>query len=159
MPLAPHRQSAARPAQPRSSSLAQLHIAKAQLGLDEETYRAMLWAVARVKSAKDLDHAGRAKVLDHFKARGWKPAPPKTKPAPGSRREGEPHNLHSAARGPQLRKVEALLADAGRPWAYADDIAYRMFGLAKIALCNEEHLQKIIAALVYDQRRQPKAGA
>lgn len=68
---------AAKPAQPRNNGLAQIHIAKAQLGMADDTYRQVLWAVARVHSAKDLDHAGRQKVLDHFKRCGWKPAPPK----------------------------------------------------------------------------------
>lgn len=35
----------------------------------------MLWAAARVRSAADLDDAGRQAVLDHLKARGFKPAP------------------------------------------------------------------------------------
>lgn len=143
---------AAQPAQPRNNGLAQIHIAKAQLGLDDETYRDMLWAVARVRSAKDLDHAGRAKVLAHLKRSGWKPQAPK-KP-----REGAPHNLHSAERGPQLKKIEALLADASRPWAYVDGMAFRMFGIAKVAMCNEDQLQKLIAALVYDQKRRNQKG-
>ncbi|ARO88137.1 regulatory protein GemA [Nitrosospira lacus] len=55
----------------RKRELAQIHIAKQQLGLDDETYRSMLWTVARVKSASDLDWAGRKNVLDHFKSHGW----------------------------------------------------------------------------------------
>lgn len=49
-----------------------IHIAKQQLGMDDETYRAMLWSVARVKSSTELDFAGRKKVLDHLKACGFK---------------------------------------------------------------------------------------
>lgn len=49
-----------------------IHIAKQQLDMDDETYRAMLWAVARVKSSTDLDFAGRKKVLEHLKACGFK---------------------------------------------------------------------------------------
>ena len=48
-----------------------IHIAKQQLGLDDETYRAMLWAVARVKSSTELDFAGRKKVMDHLKGCGF----------------------------------------------------------------------------------------
>lgn len=70
----------------RNAELAQIHIARAQLGIDEDTYRAILWTVARVKSAKDLDWTGRKTLLEHFQAKGWKPAPPKSaraaKPAP-----------------------------------------------------------------------------
>lgn len=61
----------------RNAELAQIHIARQQLGLDDDTYRAILWTVARVRSAKDLDWTGRKALLEHFKAKGWKPAPPK----------------------------------------------------------------------------------
>ncbi len=61
----------------RNAEIAQIHIAKTQLGIDDDTYRAILWTVARVKSSKDLDWTGRKKLLEHFKAKGWKPAPPK----------------------------------------------------------------------------------
>jgi hypothetical protein len=60
----------------RNAELAQIHVAKKQLGLDDETYRAVLWAVARVKSAKDLDWTGRKTLLAHFKSRGWVARPP-----------------------------------------------------------------------------------
>lgn len=40
--------------------------------MDEETYRAMLWTVARVHSAADLDDEGRQAVLAHLVARGAK---------------------------------------------------------------------------------------
>lgn len=60
----------------RSNELAKIHIAKAQLGLDEETYRHMLWSVARVRSAKDLDAGGREAVLAHLRGCGWKDTAP-----------------------------------------------------------------------------------
>lgn len=56
----------------RNIDLAKIHLAKKQLGLDDETYRAMLWTVARVNSAADLDQYGRSKVLQHLKSRGFK---------------------------------------------------------------------------------------
>lgn len=62
----------------RNAELAQIHIAKTQLGLDDETYRDVLWTVARVRSSKDLDWTGRKQLLEHFKAKGWKPQPPKS---------------------------------------------------------------------------------
>lgn len=56
----------------RNNHLAMIHIAAQQLGLDDSTYRDMLWTVARVRSAKDLDNAGREAVLKHLAACGWK---------------------------------------------------------------------------------------
>ncbi len=132
----------------RNAALAQIHIAKQQLALDDEAYRAMLWTIARVRSAKDLDDAGRRAVLAHLKARGFK--------TPGGRFPGRPHN---ADKSPQIRKIEALLADAKLPWSYADAIASKMFHVERVAFCSGEQLSKLIAALGYNQRRKHKREA
>lgn len=137
----------------RTRELAMIHVAKKQLGLDDETYRAMLWTVARVRSSAALDFAGRKNVLDHMKARGFKSAPGKRG------REGRPHNMEGSERSPQLKKVEALLADAGRPWSYADGIAKRMFQVDRVAFCDGAQLQAIIAAMIYDQGRRVARAA
>lgn len=57
----------------RARQLAAIHIARVDLGMDDDTYRAMLYAVCRQRSAADLDHAGRAAVLDHLRGLGWRP--------------------------------------------------------------------------------------
>lgn len=131
----------------RRRELAKIHLAAKALRMERETYEAMLWTIARVKSARDLDAAGRACVLDHLRACGFKPTAAR-KPRPG-----RPHNIGAEERGAQLRKIEALLAEAHRPWAYADGMAKRMFRVEKISWCNPEQLQAITAALVYDARR------
>ncbi|MBN8885947.1 MAG: regulatory protein GemA [Rudaea sp.] len=63
----------------RTIELAKIHIGAQKLGLrtkfDDSGYRDMLWAIGRVRSAKDLDAAGRADVLEHLKGCGFKPAP------------------------------------------------------------------------------------
>lgn len=138
------------PADHRKRELAMIHIGKQQVGMDDESYRAMLWACGRVHSSKDLDYAGRQKVIEHLKKCGFKVA----KPNAGRAHPGRPHNIDSDQRGPQLRKIEALLTDAGREWAYADGMARRMFQVDRVALCHEGQLQKIIAALSYDQGRR-----
>jgi phage gp16-like protein len=133
----------------RNAELAKIHVAKRDLRMEDDAYRDMLWTVARVRSAKDLDAGGRAKVLDHLKACGF--APKRGKP-----HAGQPHNLKSQERGGQLGKIEAMLAAAGRPWAYADGMAKKMCNVDAIAFCNAEQLQKIIAALVYDAARRAR---
>lgn len=65
----------------RRDGLAKIHIAKKQLGLDDETYRAMLWTIARVRSAADLDFTGRQRVLHHLRKRGFQ-GKPGAQPAP-----------------------------------------------------------------------------
>jgi phage gp16-like protein len=102
----------------------------------------MLWTVARVRSAKDLDSHGCARVLEHMKSRGFVDR--------RSPSEGRPHNIEAS---PQLKKIEALLTVSRRPWAYVDSMARRMFSVDRIAFCNAEQLGKVIAALSIDQRR------
>ncbi|MDD2721630.1 MAG: regulatory protein GemA [Gallionella sp.] len=82
--------------------IAQIHIAKQQLCLDDETYRAMLWSIARVKSASDLDFAGRKKVLDHLKACGFKVR--HTGKASGSKIKPS----RALAEYPEAKKIRAL---------------------------------------------------
>lgn len=61
----------------RQRELAMIHIAKKQLGMEDDAYRAVLWAIARVTSAGDLDSAGRKQLLEHMKKCGFKARPPK----------------------------------------------------------------------------------
>jgi phage gp16-like protein len=63
----------------RNNELAQIHIARKQLGLDDETYRAVIRLISnsRTDSSGDLDYAERRKLLEHFKGRGFKARPPK----------------------------------------------------------------------------------
>jgi phage gp16-like protein len=143
---------AAQPAAPRNNRLAVIHIAKAQLGMDDETYRAMLWGVARVRSAKELDHAGRERVIAHLVASGFKAKPPKEPHA------GRPRNMDHPSRGPLLGKIEALLLDAGRDWAYGHGMAKRMHGVADLAFCHEGQLYTIVQALEIDKRRRAGRG-
>jgi phage gp16-like protein len=136
--------------------LAQIHIAKAQLGLDEETYRSMLWTVGRVRSAADLDYAGRNAVLEHMKARGFKTTAPKEKRASG----WDWVNNAAGDRQAMLRKIAVMLKDAEREKAYADGIAKQMFGVDLVAFCKPDQLHRIVAAMVKDQnRRAAKAAA
>lgn len=141
------------PYRARNVELAKIHIAKAQLGLDEvvvagacscgrerTAYHEMLWTVARVHSSADLDDAGRRRVLEHLRARGFRD------PARGKPRTTDRH--------PTMRKIEALLADAGRPWSYADGMARRMFHVDRVTFCSGEQLRKLVAALSIDQRRR-----
>lgn len=65
----------------RRRDLAMIHMAKAQLGMDGDTYRAMLWSVGRVRSSADLDFAGRKRVLEHLQACGFKARRPQARDA------------------------------------------------------------------------------
>ncbi|MUZ73360.1 DUF1018 domain-containing protein [Agrobacterium vitis] len=58
-----------------TSSIAAIHVAKKQLGLDEDTYRAKLKNITGKPSAKDMTEAERQKVLKVFRGEGFAPAP------------------------------------------------------------------------------------
>ncbi len=136
----------------RRRELAQIHIARKQLALDEDTYRAMLWTVARVRSSADLDYAGRRAVIDHLVARGFKVAAPKPE------RPKDPAwawvNNAAEDRQPMLRKIAVMLKECDREKAYADGVARQMFKVDLIEFCKPDQLRRIVAALVFDQRRR-----
>ena len=100
-----------------------IKIAQKQLGLDEETYRAMLWSVARVKSCTELDFAGRKKVLDHMKNCGFTVV--------ASKNTDKPVNVKSELI-PLMGKIGALLADMKLPWKYAGSILKRQSKIERL---------------------------
>lgn len=76
----------------RRNQLALVHIAKKDMGLDDETYRGHIAAIAPHRtSAKDLTQEQLEALLKRFRAFGWKPKPkpgkprysPKTRDKPG----------------------------------------------------------------------------
>lgn len=128
----------------RGKELGMIHVAKKQLRLDDDAYRAMLWSVARVRSAADLDAAGREAVIAHLRARGFKTT---------SKRRARP----PADRAELVAKIRALLIAADhRPDAYADGIARHMFRVERFEWCDPDQLRRIVAALNYDEKRRAK---
>lgn len=56
----------------RNAQLGQIHIAKKDLGMDDETYRDFLFLHTKKSSAADLDMHARFKLIQAFKNAGWK---------------------------------------------------------------------------------------
>lgn len=79
-----------------TSSTAAIHVAKKQLGLDEDTYRAKLQLITGKTSTKDMSEQERETVLQAFRKEGFKPA---SKAAPAARRK---------LSGPYAGKLQAL---------------------------------------------------
>lgn len=61
------------------SALSAIHVAKKQLGLDDDTYRAALVQVTGKGSTKDMSETERRKVVEHFRNKGFAAAPAKRK--------------------------------------------------------------------------------
>ncbi len=56
-----------------TSSIAAIHVAKRDLGLDDDTYRAKLANITGKSSVKDMTEVERQKVLTVFRSEGFKP--------------------------------------------------------------------------------------
>ena len=94
----------------------------------------MLQEVSGVSSSTALDAAGRRAVIRHLLRQIKGPSYP-----------GRPSNCDG---NPQLRKIEALLADNGLPWSYADGIARQMHDKDRVAFCDSVELTAVITALI-----------
>ncbi len=144
----------------KTRELAKIHIAKKELDMDDDTYRAMLMQVAGVSSSKDLSPIGRAKVLEHLKASGFKGK--KTR-STGSG-QAYPKRPNTTDNRAQLQKIEALLADMGLPWDYLiarqsgkenkqKSMVERLTGKKRLEWCTKTDLNKVIAALAIHQKK------
>jgi phage gp16-like protein len=127
------------------ATLAKIHVAKKQLALSDDEYRTMLRSIADVDSAKDLTPEGAAKLLKHMERCGFQPVQ-------------KPHRRPRVAssRVAQMSKIEALLADAGRPMEYVQGMVKRICKVDAIEFCDGEMLGKLIAALQIDANRRGK---
>ncbi|WP_339844373.1 regulatory protein GemA [uncultured Halopseudomonas sp.] len=130
---------------------AKIHIARQQLGMDDQGYRALLARVAGVQSSKDLGARQVGAVLREFERLGFKPKP-------STKAKGKPRNF--ADMPGEITKIEALLTDLGLPWSYADSIAKRMFKIERCAwLKSRKHFEGVIAALHVEQKKQQLKGS
>lgn len=132
----------------RNKQLAMIHIAAADLGLrspvDDSAYRDMLWTVARVRSAADLDDSGRAAVLKHLRAAGWGGG----KAATGRYETGTPAALMRHL-WTQLHKAGAVRDESDR--ALRRYIASHSSGAAGVAEVAPQHLSKAAAKGIIEQ--------
>jgi phage gp16-like protein len=135
----------------RNRELAQIHIARSQLGMDDENYRNVLWTVARVKSSKDLDWSGRKRVLDHMKACGFKVRPKKLPTA---------HKTLALSKEDIEAKISVQLKALSENWPYAYGVGRRIFPqISRFEFLTAEQLGQVSSALERTIRfKQKKAG-
>lgn len=124
-----------------------IHAACRELGMEEETRRAMMQQVASVRSTTELNLAGADRVLDHLARAGARLG----KRSDVGRRPGKPK---ATGRDDLLGKIEAQLADMKLPWQYAHSMAHHMFQIQRLDWCDGKQLGKIIAALSYEQTKR-----
>ena len=140
----------------RSSLLAKVHIARKDLGLDEDTYRDMLRDVLGVSSAGDATDRQLGTLLGHLRGLGWQDKPPR-RPFPTPKEVTSPR--HSPGCAALMDKIGAQLADAKRPWSYATALSRRICKVDALEWCKAKDLKKIVAALDYDAKRRARRAS
>lgn len=134
----------------RNSDVIKIQIAKKELNLPDDEYRAILVAQGGVDSSKNLTHEGRQRVLTYLQKQGWKPKA-STKPKRPSRPTPKADAL------PLVRRIRAQLISLDRkPDEYADGIAKQMLGDETpkfFEWCHVRDLERISKALTYQQNR------
>lgn len=142
-----------RAADRRRRDLAAIHTSAKQLRLDREAYVALLQRVTGKMSSADLSADERREVLREMQRLGAvarRTTKPRTTPG---HHPGYPHNAEQLPE--TITKIEAQLADMKLSWAYADAIARRMFGIAKLAWVRDSsQLAAIVAALHVEQEKR-----
>lgn len=138
----------------RSRVLAAIHVLKHKLGLDDELYRDVVQRVAGKRSAAELTDAERSRLLDELRRQSGEQVRRMrdSVPAPGA------PQVRKEVAG-MVAKIGAMLAEAGRPWTYAQSMARRMFGVQRIEWLTPEQMRRLIAALTYDQKRRRQRAA
>lgn len=134
----------------RSSLLAKVHIAKKDLNLPDDTYRDLLERVGGNRSAAKLTDRQLVAVVAELRAKGWQP---KAAPSKG-RKPRAPKDAKSI-----MSKIEALLAEAKRPWAYVESMGKRMYGVERLEWCTADQLHGIMVALIKDAKRNGRRTA
>jgi hypothetical protein len=143
-------------------------IARRQLGIDADTHAALVAEITQGRTRTTLGCSAdeRQAILDRYQAAGWTPRPPtsaksqaRTGGALSATGDPPPDALE---RNALLRKIQALLADQGLPWAYAETIVRRQRGLPKHIACplhmlTPDQARGVIAALHRRAKRRQQA--
>ncbi len=136
----------------RRAMMAKLHVARAELGLEEDAWRDLLEAATGNRSLREMADEDLARVLDRLRDKGWvarSPAGAGLAPVVRPMRQA------------LLDKIEALLADKGAaqgrvvPWSYAEALCRRICKVDRMEWAGTDCLRKVVAALTYDRRRRP----
>jgi phage gp16-like protein len=129
------------------TALAKLQIAKKEMALHDDDYRAILERLTGQRSAKGLTDAQIGVVLEELKAKGWKP-----KVVDGGRKGGA--SARRPADSPTAKKARAMwisLWQLGevrdRSERALEAFARRQLGVERLVWADEGQMFKLIEAL------------
>ncbi|EJR9165965.1 regulatory protein GemA [Salmonella enterica] len=119
------------------------------LGWDDATYRGVLCRLTGKRSSTKCSIRELEGVKEYMHSQGY----PRKAPA-GKGRRPNVANRRKAI----LSKIEALLADSGLSWAYAEGIASHMYKQHVIEWLDDDQLHGVMVALTQRARRQGRSG-
>ena len=132
----------------RRSMIGKLHVAKTQLGMAEDDYRALLQRSAGVMSAADADIAGLDRALKAMEGLGWKALPPTR------RKDGKGIATRRPADHPVARKARALWISLWQLGAIEnaseqalEAFAKRQLGCTALQWADQSQCDRLIEAL------------
>ncbi|EBL9222985.1 regulatory protein GemA [Salmonella enterica] len=119
------------------------------LGWDDVTYRGVLFRLTGKRSSTKCSIRELEDVKEYMHRQGY----PRMAPE-GKGRRPNVANRRKAI----LSKIEALLADSGLSWAYAEGIASHMYKQHVIEWLNDDQLHGVMVALTQRARREGRSG-
>ncbi|ECQ1030377.1 regulatory protein GemA [Salmonella enterica subsp. enterica serovar Stanley] len=122
---------------------------QSRLGWDDATYKGVLLRLTGKSSSTKCSIRELEDVKEYMHSQGF----PRQAPE-GKGRRPKVANRRKA----MLAKIEALLADSGLSWAYAEGIASRMYGQKVIEWLDDEQLHSVMVALIQRARKEGKTG-
>ncbi|EHA5581968.1 regulatory protein GemA [Salmonella enterica] len=119
------------------------------LGWDDATYRGVLCRLTGKRSSTKCSIRELEDVKEYMHSQGFPRKAPK-----GKGRRPNVANRRKAI----LSKIEALLAEGGLSWAYAEGIASHMYKQHVIEWLDDDQLHGVMVALTQRARRQGRSG-
>ncbi|MBF0339769.1 MAG: regulatory protein GemA [Magnetococcales bacterium] len=152
----------------RAGHIQKIHIAKTQLGLNDDAYRALLEAQTGKTSCSTMTDPELQTVLQEFQRLGWRPTIPgppvppvgEAQPPPQSRWMSRPTNWNEPTKNPSYRKIYAMIcANEAHDWSwgYVRGTARKMFEKARgdvvLEWLTPQELHKLVSALAIHSAR------
>jgi hypothetical protein len=134
--------------------LALLHVAKRQLGLDDEAWRGLLAAAAGVRSSRDLDADGFEAVMLRLEAAGFR-STSKRRPLPARRGMASPRETQ------MIRALWGLYTDEAGDDRSLGKWLHGRFGVSDVRFVDAALARKAIGGLraMLAKKRPPAAPA
>ena len=126
-----------------------IHIAKAQVGMTDDEYSALLSGVG-VESSVDLSNKTFDKIMYRFERLGFQSSA-KTRTKNKTRRKPDKLPLEKKH---LMKKLEAIILDMDLSWAYVDAIAKKRFDVDAAQWLDGGDLYKLVQMMIIHQNRK-----